>query len=82
MALRETRKKMQRSVLFMAECVNQKSALHELTLLKNTVDSIIKLLAEKLNSLEESDAPDTEKIIQATNQADSKAIYENKLLHG
>ena len=59
--IRETRKKLQRSVLYIIECEKADSALHELTLLKQTVDSQVELLSKKLNLQEETDdAPDTE----------------------
>ena len=89
MALKETRKKIQRSVLFMASCPNTKSALHELTLLKNTVDSMIKLLADRLNSSEENDGKTISQKHSENNyyreepkEADSKTIYKNKILYG
>jgi len=58
--IRETRKKLQRTVLGIVNCEKAESALHELTLLKQTVDSQISILSDKLNCLEEcDDAPDT-----------------------
>jgi hypothetical protein len=53
--IRETRKKLQRSVLHIVQCEKADSALYELTLLKQTVDSQVRLLSEKLNLLEESE---------------------------
>jgi hypothetical protein len=59
--IRETRKKLQRTVLSIVNCEKAESALHELTLLKQTVDSQISILSVKLNCLEEGDdAPNTE----------------------
>lgn len=53
MGIRESRKKLQRSVIYIAQCEKAESALHELTLLKQTVDSQVQLLGSKLNLLEE-----------------------------
>ena len=59
--IKETRKKLQRSMLHITKCEKADSALHELTLLKQTVDSQVELLGKKLNLLEETDdAPDTQ----------------------
>lgn len=56
----EARKKMQRSVLYMVQCEKTDAALHELTLLKQTVDSQVESLSKKLNLLEKSeDASDS-----------------------
>lgn len=61
MGIRETRKKLQRTVLYIAQCEKAESALHELTLLKQTVDGLVWLLTSKLNLLEDcEDAKDTE----------------------
>lgn len=72
--IRETRKKLQRSVLYLVKCEKAESALHELTLLKQTVDSQIELLSRKLNLMEESDdAPDTQQDCQSEESAVAQA---------
>jgi hypothetical protein len=67
--IRETRKKLQRSVLFIVQCEKAESALRELTLLKQTVDSQVRLLSEKLNLLEDcEDATDSQEASQQSNE--------------
>jgi len=66
--IKETRKKLQRTVLSIVSCEKAESALHELTLLKQTVDSQVELLSAKLNTLEEcDDAADTEEKVHQGN---------------
>jgi hypothetical protein len=55
--IRETRKKLQRSVIYIAQCTEAKPALRELYALKLTVDSQIELLE---NLKENNHATNTE----------------------
>ena len=69
--IRETRKKMQRGVIHMVECEKADAVLHELMLLKQTVDSQVSLLSERMNRKEEhDDAFDTEEIHHENRSAD------------
>ena len=68
--VRETRKKLQRSVLYIAQCEKPESALHELTLLKRTVDSQVILLSENLNREDYNDATNPQAIHESIRQAD------------
>jgi hypothetical protein len=73
--IRETRKKLQRSVVWMAANEPPDVALRELLLLKQTVDSQVELLQPK----EESYAPDTEAanltLAETAAQEDPQAVY-------
>ena len=53
--IRESRKKLQRSVIYIAQCGDSYAALRELKALKLTIDSQIELLQEKIVSTEEDD---------------------------
>lgn len=67
--IRETRKNLQLSVLFIVQCEKADAALRELTLLKQTVDSQIRLLSEKLNLLEDCEyAADSQETLQQHNE--------------
>ena len=56
--IRETRKKLQRSVIYIAQCSDSHAALRELYALRLTVESQIELLEKP--SKEESHATNTE----------------------
>ena len=72
--IRETRKKLQRSVLYLSQCKKAEVALHELMLLKQTVDSQVELLSKKLNLLEEcEDAPNSKEVHEANRVVDEDA---------
>jgi hypothetical protein len=60
MGIRETRKKLQRTVDYVAAVNPAKMALHELTLLKQTVDDQVSRLSARIDEMRNSDAPDTE----------------------
>jgi len=60
MGIKECRKKLQRGVINIAQCEKTEVALHELLLIKKTVDGYVEMLSKKLNLLEEADdATDT-----------------------
>jgi hypothetical protein len=53
--IRESRKKIQRSIIYIAQCSDSYAALRELKSLKLTIDSQIELLSKKMVSTEEDD---------------------------
>jgi len=58
--IRESRKKLQRSIIYIAQCGDSSAALRELKVLKLTIDSQIELLSKKTVTTEEDDyATDT-----------------------
>lgn len=58
--VRESRKKLQRTVLHIAQTESLEVALRELSLLKRTVDAQVEMVSMKLNVLEDrKDAEDT-----------------------
>lgn len=65
--IRETRKKLQRSVIYIAQCGDSHAALRELYALRTTVESQIELL-EKL-AKEESHATNAERDTKETDVA-------------
>jgi serine/threonine protein phosphatase PrpC len=58
--IRETRKKLQRSIIYIAQCGDSHAALRELRALRLTVESQIELLENQLRKEEESHATNTE----------------------
>jgi hypothetical protein len=58
--IRETRKKLQRSIIYIAQCGDSHAALRELRALRLTVESQIELLENQLMKEEESHATNTE----------------------
>jgi viroplasmin and RNaseH domain-containing protein len=77
--IRETRKKLQRSVIYIAQCSDSHAALRELYALRLTVESQIELLEKPAK--EESHATNTERDIKETEVAQAASqgfntIYE------